>query len=116
LLTKDDEKILGQCSLSSSGELTAYEKTYYDSGTNGPEGMHYYFGSDEYIANYCWPGFSPWYSYADKYPNDLFHSFWVAINDMMDVYGQVLLAGHGHHVEKPAPPPDHVYDWDKIYN
>ena len=45
LFTKETEKILGECSLSSSGTITAYEKVYYDTGTSGQNTKeHYYFG------------------------------------------------------------------------
>jgi len=116
----DGEKFTGVCQLSSSSPFTVYTKTFYDSGTSGASvGTHYYFGSDEYIANYCWPGFSPWYSYFDKYNNDIIHAWYVSINDMIGLF-TALKAGvyHAHGKEQPADIIDNkplVRDWDKIY-
>jgi len=87
LFLKDDQKFTGQCQLSSSSPFTVYTNTFYDSGTSGASvGTHYYFGSSEYIANYCWPGFSPWYSYLDKYKNEPIHSLYISINDMLGLF------------------------------
>jgi len=121
LFLNKEEKFLGTCQLSSSSPFTVYSNTFYDSGTGGQTvGTHYYFGSDEYIANYCWPGFSPWYSYLDKYKNEIFHGMYISINDMLGLIG-ALKAGiyhiHGKEVPEGTDFEDKpiVRDWDKIY-
>ena len=87
MFLKEEEKFTGECSLSSSSPFTVFTKTFYDSGTSDLDvGVHYYFGAGEYIANYCWPGFSPWYSYTDKYNNELIHGIYVSINDMLGLF------------------------------
>ena len=99
-----------------------YTNTFYDSGNGGAPsntiGTHYYFGSDSYIANYCWPGFSPWYSYYDRYKNELIHGFYISFNDILGLF-TALRAGvyhmHGKTIPDDIDGAPIVRDWDKIY-
>jgi hypothetical protein len=121
LFLSDEEKFTGVCQLSSSSPFTVYTKTFYDSGTSGASvGTHYYFGAGEYIANYCWPGFSPWYSYFDKYKNELVHGWYVSINDMLGLFTALKAGVYHMHGKEPPAGEDFdnkpiVRDWDKIY-
>jgi len=36
-------------------------------------------GYNEYVENFCWPGYSPFYSYFYKYPNNLQYAFGEAL-------------------------------------
>ena len=57
--------MLDSCSLSTSTEWALWEWTPWASNME-----HYYFGSALYNRAICFPGFSPFYSYLNEYPNN----------------------------------------------
>jgi len=63
--TSEDAKYM-DCEQSSSADVTVYS---YIPITDDQE--NYMLGWDSYIENYCWPGYSPLYSYFYQYPSNL---------------------------------------------
>jgi len=63
--TSPDELLIGTCTLSSAEEVKAWEwkpvETLYE---------RYFFGTNQYIGNFCWPGPSPLYSKFDEFPDN----------------------------------------------
>jgi len=67
--TDEDAKYF-ECSQSSSSAVTIYN---YQPVTSKQE--NYLLGYDKYIENFCWPGYSPFYSYFYRYPDNLQYAF-----------------------------------------
>ena len=55
--TDEDELLLGDCSQSSSEDITIYKFDPWEETTS-----YYLLGNDTYNENYCWPGKTPFYS------------------------------------------------------
>lgn len=71
--TSASADMLDSCSLSTSTEWALWQ---YQPWTTNME--HYYLGSALYNGAICFPGFSPFYSYHNQYPNNL----WLQIYEM----------------------------------
>lgn len=90
------------CSQSSSSVVTLYNYQPIVS-----EEITYLLGNSTRIENYCWPGFSPFYSYFYQYPSNLDYvitQVWTALTTLSTDIASYA-DGAGYAKEAPPPPP-----------
>ena len=65
----DEEAKFMECEQSSSSAVTLYSYKPIEEEINT-----YLLGEETFIQNYCWPGFSPFYSYFYQYPTNFYYA------------------------------------------
>lgn len=70
-----------ECDLSSGSDVTVYSYIPIEEDQE-----NYLLGYDEYVENFCWPGYSPLYSYFYEYPENLPYAFSQALDALDDFY------------------------------
>ena len=85
----DEEAKYFECSQSSTAAVTIYNYQPILSQQD-----NYLLGYNKYIENFCWPGYSPFYSYFYKYPNNLQYAFIQMVN-AFDVFYKDFFSSAG---------------------
>ena len=94
------------CSQSSSSVVTLYNyQPIYEDETA------YFMGSDSFRDNYCWPGFSPFYSYFYQYGNNFSWAIMNIATAMSNLYQttQAQAEGPQYGYQKPAEDEDRTF-------
>jgi hypothetical protein len=70
----DEDAVYMECELSSGSDVTVYSYIPVEEDQE-----NYLLGYNEYVENFCWPGYSPLYSYFYEYPSNMQY----AISEML---------------------------------
>lgn len=112
LWTDRDEKLLGDCSQSSSSGLEVWTWKTFELVPTTSQWEHYWLGSATYEKNYCFPGPTPLYSPYDKYPSNWMHAFVLMVEDLTTAFkaGRLLLDYQSTMYDSPPM----IRDWDDL--